>query len=106
MAREQSDKDKKSEKRRLEALKELDDLELGTVITTKRERKPAENRDTQYISAYKKQMDDAGKNGGLVAGSMYHYDRGYCNHGKKGSNYGGFWRTENEEEKECSRHYY
>jgi len=106
MAREQSDKEKKSEKRQLEAKRELDTLDSGPVITTKRERKPAQHRDAAYVWASKKQMDDAGKNGGLVRGSMYHYDRGYCNHGKNGSNYGGFWHTENEEEKECSRHYY
>jgi len=106
MAREQSKKDKKSEKRQLEATNELADLDGGAVINTKRTRKPAQHPDAQYVSASLNQMNDAGKSGGLVAGSRYHYDQGYCNHGRKGPNYGGFWRTEKQEEEECARHYY
>lgn len=106
MDREQSNKDRKSENRRLEALKELDDLDPGVVITGKRERKPAQHRDSNYISELLRQMANAGDKGGLVAGSGYHYDRGYCNQPKIGMNYGGLWRTEKEEEKECQYHRY
>ena len=106
MAQEQSKKDKKSEKTKLELAKECENLDCGAIITTKRERKPAQHRDAPYVLASLNQMNDAGKSGGLVAGSRYHYDRGYCNHGRNGPNYGGFWRTEKQEEEECARHYY
>lgn len=106
MAREQSHKEIKSEKRRLEALKDLDDLDAGAVITGKRQRKPAQHRDSDYVSASLRQMADAGEKGGLVSGSGYHYDRGYSNQPKIKLNYGGLWRTEKEEEKECRFHRY
>ena len=106
MSREQNRRDKKSEKIRLDLQKDVDELDPTAIITTKRTRKPAQHRDQAFVDASLKQMNDAGKKGGLVAGSMYHYDRGYCNHGKNGRNYGGFWSTEKDEEKECSRHYY
>jgi hypothetical protein len=106
MAQEQSKKDKKSEKRKLEAAKELAELNVDAIIHTKRTSKPAQHPDAQYVSASLNQMNDGGKSGGLVAGSRYHYDQGYCNHGKNGKNHGGFWRTEKQEEEECARHYY
>jgi hypothetical protein len=49
-------------------------------ISEKRTRRPAANRDKAYFAAAKAEALDAGKRGGLVAGSGYHYDRAYNGH--------------------------
>jgi hypothetical protein len=48
-------------------------------IPEKRIRKQA-NRDLAYTNAAIAQKADAGKKGGLIAGSGYHYDRAYNGH--------------------------
>lgn len=98
---------KRSEKRQREL--EIEKAELGDpsvlVLDGKRVRKQAEHRDVAYVSASLRQINDAGKKGGLVAGSGHHYDRGYRNWGRR-DDIGGFWRTEKQEEAECARHWY
>ncbi len=49
-------------------------------ISKKRTRRPTANRDKAYFAAAEAQSADAGKRGGLVAGSGYHYDRAYNGH--------------------------
>ena len=46
-------------------------------ISAKRTRRPTANRDKAYFAAAEAQEADAGKRGGLVTGSGYHYDRSY-----------------------------
>lgn len=46
-------------------------------ISEKRTRRPTANRDKAYFAAATAQKADAGKRGGLIAGSGYHYDRSY-----------------------------
>ena len=71
---------KKAEKRISEALSEL--LSLGasenTIIKTgvKRQRVQAQHPDAAFYKSSMLQTRDAGKNGGLVAGSKHHYLRG------------------------------
>lgn len=48
-------------------------------IPEKRIRKQA-NRDLAYTTAVIAQKADAGRRGGLIAGSGYHYDRAYNGH--------------------------
>jgi len=71
----------KERRRRKEALDELNDLgDISTLIVndcTKRVRTPAKHPDEDYVYAFYLQKLDAGKRGGLIAGSGYHYDRGY-----------------------------
>jgi hypothetical protein len=49
-------------------------------ISAKRTRRPTTNRDKAYFAAVEAEALDAGKRGGLVAGSGYHYDRAYNGH--------------------------
>ena len=71
---------KKAERRISEALSEL--LSLGvsetTIIKTgvKRQRIQAQHPDAAFYKSSMLQTRDAGKNGGLVAGSKHHYLRG------------------------------
>jgi hypothetical protein len=70
----------KVDRRISEALSEL--LSLGvsetTIIKTgvKRQRVQAQHPDAAFYKSYTFQSRDAGKNGGLVAGSKHHYLRG------------------------------
>ena len=69
-----------NERRRLEALSELSELAaLGSAILeqgARRQRRQARNPDAEFYAAFTAQKKDAGKKGGLVAGSKHHYLRG------------------------------
>jgi len=70
-------KQMRNERRRLEALSEL--AALGSAILeqgSKRQRRQARNPDAEFYAAFTAQKKDAGKAGGLVAGSKHHYLRG------------------------------
>jgi hypothetical protein len=67
----------RDEQRRLDALSEL--AALGSAILeqgAKRQRRQARHPDADFYAALTAQKKDAGKSGGLVAGSKHHYTRG------------------------------
>jgi hypothetical protein len=70
-------KQTRDERRRLDALSEL--AALGSAILeqgAKRQRRQARHPDADFYAALTTQKKDAGKAGGLVAGSGHHYTRG------------------------------
>ena len=72
-----SPKQTRDEQRRLDALSEL--AALGSAILeqgAKRQRHQARHPDADFYAALTAQKKDAGKAGGLVAGSKHHYTRG------------------------------
>jgi hypothetical protein len=46
-------------------------------LPKKRVRKQTQNPSKKYFDSVISQQNDCGKNGGFIAGSGYHYDRGY-----------------------------
>lgn len=77
----QTTKISKNERRRNEALLELRTLgkTASLIMSGQRRRKQAEHRDAAFLMASIKQSKDAGRKGGLIAGSRHHYDRSYRN---------------------------
>jgi hypothetical protein len=74
----ENEKEKRRQKEALDELNELGDISALIVNDcTKRMRNPAKHPDEDYVYAFYLQKLDAGKRGGLIAGSGYHYDRGY-----------------------------
>jgi hypothetical protein len=79
-SKQEEPKMNKAEKRISEALSEL--LSLGASKSTiikpgvKRQRIQAQHPDAAFYKSSTLQTRDAGKNGGLVAGSKHHYLRG------------------------------
>ena len=70
-------KQTRDEQRRMDALSEL--AALGSAILeqgAKRQRRQARHPDADFYEALAVQKKDAGKAGGLVAGSKHHYTRG------------------------------
>ncbi len=75
----QTTKISKNERRRNEALSELQTLGnvASLIVSGQRRRKQAEHQDAAFVMASIKQSKDAGRKGGLIAGSRHHYDRSY-----------------------------
>ena len=79
-SKQEEPKMNKVDRRISEALSEL--LSLGASENTiikpgvKRQRIQAQHPDAAFYKSYTFQIRDAGKNGGLVAGSKHHYLRG------------------------------
>jgi hypothetical protein len=75
----QTTKISKNERRRNEALLELQTLGnvASLIVSGQRRRKQAEHQDAAFVMASIKQSKDAGRKGGLIAGSRHHYDRSY-----------------------------
>lgn len=48
-----------------------------SALPSKRVRKQAKHKDADFLDSMALQKLDAGKTGGLIKGSGYHYDRGY-----------------------------
>ena len=68
------------DQRRLnEAMMELKTLGKvsSLIVSGKRRRNQSEHQDAAFVLASLKQTKDAGRKGGLVGGSMHHYDRSY-----------------------------
>lgn len=69
----------RDQRRRNEALLELKTLGKvsSLIVSGKRRRNQSEHQDAAFVLASLKQTKDAGRKGGLVGGSMHHYDRSY-----------------------------
>jgi hypothetical protein len=70
-------KQRRAERRRVETLFELSELNVSAIIETKRQRRPAQHPDLAFYRAAAIQAEDAGKRGGLITRSMHRHDYGY-----------------------------